>query len=192
MVSPRFRPSFRLDLSLPRDEAIKAVRTRVGQVVPANNWLGKGRWCEIHLPAADRRVWTPHLSLRLDHEPHGSSLFVRYAPRPEIWTLFVFGYAAVAFLVVLGAIFGYVQWASGEPAWGLWAVWVGIPLLVVFHLVSWIGQRLSAGQIEALADQLDRILEGLPVSGATGGAGPGENPDGPAGSVPRRRDPARG
>lgn len=172
MVSPRFRPSFRLRLPLPRDEAVKVLRSRVGQVVPANNWLGKGRWCEIHLPATQRRLWTPHLSLRLDHETDGSSLFVRYAPRPEIWTLFVFGYSAVAFLVVLGAIFGYVQWASGEGAWGLWAVWIGMPVLLVLHVLSWAGQRLSAGQIEALATQLDRVLEGLPV---TGQAGPGRD-----------------
>ena len=104
---------------------------------------------------------------------------MRYAPRPEVWTLFVFGYAAVAFLVILGAIFGYVQWASDETAWGLWAVWIGLPLLVSLHLVSWIGQRLSAGQIEELAQQLDQVLAGLPVS-----------EDG--GSTPPVRDPIRG
>lgn len=164
MAAARFRPSFRIRLSLPRDEAIKLLRSRVGQVVPANNWLGKGRWCEIHLPAGERRLWTPHLSLRLDHESDGSSLFVRYAPRPEVWTLFVFGYAAVAFLVLLGAVFGYVQWASDEAAWGLWAVWIGVPLLAALHLVSWVGQRLSAGQIDRLAGQLERVLEGLPVA----------------------------
>lgn len=173
MATPRFRPSFRVRLPLPRDEAIKLLRSRVGQVVPPNNWLGKGRWCEIHLPAAERRLWTPHLSLRLDHESDGSSLFVRYAPRPEVWTLFVFGYAAVAFLVLLGAVFGYVQWASGEAAWGLWSVWTGLPVLVLLHVASWVGQRLSASQIEQLAGQLERVLEGLPVTGPVGPA-PGE------------------
>lgn len=164
MAASTFRPSLRIPLSLTREEGIEAVRSRVAAVVPANNWIGKGRWCEIHLPSEEQRIWSPHVSLRLDHEDDGScSIFARFAPRPEVWTLFVFGYGAVAFLVLLGAVFGYVQWASDEAAWGLWAVWVGTPTLLLFHLASWTGQRLSAGQIETLRGQLHEVLEGLPV-----------------------------
>ena len=58
-------------------------------------WTGKGRWCEIHLPEEERKVWTPYLSIRADHEPEGSSLFARFAPRPEVWTSKVLVWLAV-------------------------------------------------------------------------------------------------
>jgi hypothetical protein len=124
---------------------------------------GKGRWCEIHLPVEEQKVWTPYLSIRADHEADGSSLFARFAPRPEVWTFFVFLYSAIAFLVLFGATFGYVQWASNEPAWGLWAVWLGVPALLAMHLASYVGQRLARTQTEELQRRFDEVVAELPV-----------------------------
>lgn len=108
-------------------------------------------------------MWTPYLSIRADHEPHGSSLLARFQPRPEVWTFFVFLYSAIAFFVVFGGVFGYVQWASGEPAWGLWAVWVGLPALVGMHVASYVGQRLARAQTQELQRRFDTVVAALPV-----------------------------
>jgi len=159
----RLRPVFKLRVDLPREEAIELLRTQLAQSRSRDCWKGEGRWCEIHLPEDEQRIWSPHLSLRLDHEESGSSIFGRFAPNPEVWTFFVFLYALVAFLALFGAIFGYVQWASDEPAWGLWAVWVGLPVLGLLHLVSYLGQRLGREQMAELKGRLDEVLEDLPV-----------------------------
>ena len=82
---------------------------------------------------------------------------------PEVWTFFMFVYSLVAFLVVFGGIFGYVQWASNEAAWGLWAIWIGIPVLGLLHLVSYLGQRKSQAQMWDLKTRLDEVTAGLPV-----------------------------
>jgi hypothetical protein len=159
----KLRPSFRVRVDLPRDEAIDSLRGKLASSRSADCWKGKGRWCEIHLPQEEQRVWSPHLSLRLDHEGDHSSIFARFAPKPEVWTFFMFLYVLVAFLVVFGGIFGYVQWASNESAWGLWAVWLGTPFLGLLHLASYIGQRLGEGQMQELQDRLEEVLEGLPA-----------------------------
>jgi hypothetical protein len=157
------RPSRRVHLALSREEAVESVREILRTTASAECWQGKGRWCEIHLPEDEQRVWTPYLSIRADHEAEGSSLFARFAPRSEVWTLFVFLYSAIAFFVLFGAIFGYVQWASGEPAWGLWAVWLGVPALLGMHLASYVGQRLARAQTEELQRRFDAVLARLPV-----------------------------
>ncbi len=121
--------------------------------------MSKGRWAELHVPPSDQRVWSPHLSIRLDGSADGCTLFGRFAPRAEVWTFFVFLYFGVAFLVVFGGIFGYVQWASDEPAWGLWSVWIGVPVLALLHLASAVGQRLGQEQMIELRSELDSVLE---------------------------------
>jgi len=159
----RLRPTFTLRLDLPREEAIQRLRSQLATSRSRDCWRGKGRWCEIHLPQEEQKVWTPHLSLRLDHEGEGSSIFGRFAPKPEIWTFFMFLYVLVLFIILFGATFGYVQWASNEPAWGLWAVWIGIPVLGLIHLAAYLGQRLGKAQMEELKSRLDEVVEGLPV-----------------------------
>ncbi len=173
MDSPaRLRPTFTVPLKLERGEAIERIREGLAASVPANRWLGKGRWAELHVPGDEQRIWSPHLSVRLDDldahhrsagQPEGtrSVLFARFAPRPEVWTGFIFLYAVVAFLALLGGIFGYVQWASGESPWGLWAVWLGVPLLVALHLGSRVGQQWSQDQMVELKSILDPVIEPL-------------------------------
>lgn len=197
METPHLRPTFVVPLRPPRDEAIAHIRARLNETVP-DRWIGKGRWAEIHVPGDERRIWSPYLSLRLDHregghhgfghlgsghahsgdqraQGHGHSpddagaaevgctLFARFAPRPEIWTGIVFLYAAIAFVAVLGGIFGYVQWASGESAWGLWAIWLGLPALGGIHLIGMIGRRLSRDQMLELRARMEPAIAEIRV-----------------------------
>lgn len=120
--------------------------------------MGKGRWAEIHVPGTERRIWSPYLSLRLDHpDPgtdHGSVLYARFAPRPEIWTGVVFLYSLLLFAAFFGGTFAYVQWASNEPAWGGWVALGGVIGIAAIHLAGAIGRRLSHDQMHELRDRL--------------------------------------
>jgi len=159
----RLRPTFRVDLTTDRDRAIEEIRDRLASDERfSGRWRGKGRWAEIHVPAAERRLWSPHLSLRLDaEEGAGCSLFGRFAPDPEVWTFFMFLYVAFAFAGVFGAVFGWVQRASGEPAWGFWIACAGAVVVGLIHLAGWLGQRLGQEQMRALRDELEGVLAGL-------------------------------
>jgi hypothetical protein len=154
------RPTFTRPLPWPRDEAVARLRAALADDPELiGRWQGKGRWAELHVPGTARRLWSPHLAVRLDDEEGGASLFGRFAPHPEVWTFFMFLYFGIVFLVVFGGILGYVQYASGEAAWGLWAVWLGAPALLLIHLASWIGQGLGQDQMADLARDLGRVLE---------------------------------
>lgn len=161
--APLLRPTFRIALTLPRDEAIEAIRAgftrRPGL---AGRWRGKGRWADLYVPEAERRLWSPYLSIRLDAEEEGCTLMGRFAPHPEVWTFFMFLYFLVAFLVLFGATLGYVQWASDERAWGLWAVWIGVPVMGLIHAASAVGARLGNAQMLELKGEMDGILQEVP------------------------------
>jgi hypothetical protein len=144
---------------MPREEAIEAVRAAlVRRQELSGRWRGKGRWAELYVPPSDRRIWSPYLSVRIDEEHTGSSLFGRFAPSPAVWTFFMFVYGAVAFLVVLGGVLAYVQWVSGEQVWALWPTWIGLPLLGALHGVSWLGQRLGRFQMIRLKAEIEDVL----------------------------------
>lgn len=170
----RMRPTFQLPLDGSRDEAVAAIRASLADDPElVGRWQGKGRWAEIHVPGAERRLWSPHLAIRIDEEDGRSSLFGRFAPHPEVWTFFMFLYFAVVFAVVFGGIFGYVQWVSSERPWGFWAVGIGVPVLLLLHLASWTGQRLGQEQMVRLRADLERVLErsGRPPSQPSASSG---------------------
>jgi len=164
MSSVRLRPTFTVTLRVDRASAIDHIRAGLAKDPRfAGRWRSKGRWAEIHVPHAVRRFWSPHLSLRIDENPGdgGCTLFGRFAPDPEVWTLFMFVYVGVAFLSVFGAVLGYAQWASGEAAWGLWGVWAGVPVLALIHMAGAVGQRLGQDQMASLKAEIDGVVKGL-------------------------------
>jgi len=166
MSAPGLRPTFTVKLHRDRESAIEEIRARLAADERfSGRWRGKGRWAEIHLPHIERRLWSPHLSIRLDEpddgQGDGCTLFGRFAPHPEVWTFFMFLYFGIAFIVVFGGTFGYVQWASNEPAWALWSVWIGVPLMALIHLAGRVGQRLGHDQMVELKGELEDVIEGL-------------------------------
>jgi len=153
------RPTFTVPLALSREHAIEALRAAfVAREELSGRWRGKGRWAELYVPDNERRLWSPYLSVRVDEEDEGCSLFARFAPHPAVWTFFMFLYGGIATLVVFGATFGYVQWASGTPAWALWSIWIGVPALLLLHGVSWMGKRLGRFQMIRLKAELEEAL----------------------------------
>lgn len=166
MSTVRLRPTFRLAIEMGRDDAIERIRSGLSEDERfAGRWRGKGRWADIHVPHDQRRLWSPHLSLRLDDEGRGRcTLFGRFAPHPEVWTFFMFLYVAAWFGAVFGAVLGYVQWVSNEAAWGLWAALASSVVVGLIHGAGALGQRLGRAQMISLKGELDELLAGLPVT----------------------------
>ena len=166
--APLLRPVFTRPLGMPRGDAVASIRARLAATPGLEGrWRGKGRWAELYIPEPERRIWSPYLSIRLDEEPSGCTLFGRFSPVPEVWTFFMFLYVLVAFIVLFGATLAYVQWASDERAWGLWAIWIGVPVLGLIHAASAVGARLAQEQMRRLREEMDGVLAAVPglVSG---------------------------
>lgn len=175
MKPPKIRPTFTIRLAASADEVMTTLRGRLQESEYADCSKSKGRCADLFLEKSERRVWSPYLTIQVEPTEDGSMVRGRYAPHPEVWTLFVFLYAVVGFLALMGLMLGFVQWQSGLVPWGLWGCYVGIPGFFLLYLISAAGQRLSAHQMEKLRGRMEHLLEGL-QEGDTSPMGASEEP----------------
>ena len=159
MATAKLRPTFTLDLSVPADEAIRRIRLVLAETDLSDSTISAGRCAEFFVDDVDRRLWSPYLSVYIEPRAEGSLLRGRFSPRPDLWTPLMFVYILTLFVMLFGAVLGYVQWASSEAAWGFWFVPGGLALLGSLHLASVVGQRKGASQMEELRRRLDRVLD---------------------------------
>ena len=164
MNRPRIRPTFSISLTPDADTAMAILRERLKGAAYAECSRSKGRCADFFVDEAERRLWSPCLSVQVEPAEGGSLLRGRFGPHPELWTLFMFLYAGVGFLAVMGLMLGFVQWQSGMDAWGFWGAGVGFPGMGALYAVSVTGQRLSAHQMELLKERIDWLLGGLVVA----------------------------
>lgn len=168
MNPPRIRPTFSISLAPDADSAMATLRERLKGTEYEECSRSMGRCADFFVRDAERRVWSPCLSVQVEPAGEGSLLRGRFGPHPELWTLFMFLYAAVGFLAVMGLMLGFVQWQSGMDAWGFWGAYLGFPGLGALYAVSATGQRLSAHQMEALRERIGDLVEGLELPSGAG------------------------
>lgn len=158
MASAKLRPTFTIGLPLPAPEAMARIRLALQSERLVRSSSSAGTTAEFFVPREQRRMWSPHLSIQVEAEGHESVLRGRYSPRPDIWTMVMFCYFLFAFVALFGAALGYVQWASGDTAWGLAAALLGLAAMGGLHLMSMIGQRLGADQMKELRAHLEEVV----------------------------------
>ena len=93
-----------------------------------------------------------------DSRVDGSLLKGRFAPHPNVWTLYLFLAFGLGFALLVGTTWGYAQWATDRTPWAL----ASVPVVLVFGLLlyvsSQVGQRLGAEQMDHLRDALDELV----------------------------------
>ena len=116
---------------------------------------------ELTLQGERSRIWSPQLACLVAPRPDGAPgalLKARFGPHPQIWGLYLAGYATSAILTAGLLILGLVQIWLGESPWALWAA----PLAMLITALTWgaafVGQGLGAGQMHDLRRFLDDAL----------------------------------
>lgn len=122
----------------------------VGSITKRHAW--------IHMQDEDRRFWSPTLDLSLDEVPEGTVLRGRFGPHPNVWTMFIFIYAALGLLSLLAAIYGMAQLTLDRPPWAL-AASAGLAALIGFvYGAAFIGEGLGSQQMTQISIFLDRTI----------------------------------
>lgn len=85
----------------------------------------------------------------------------RFGPHPSVWTMYMSGYAAVMFSVLIALAFACGQWAMGHAPLALWVLPVSALATVVLYYLSQIAQDLSHDQMHELQDFIQHRLDEL-------------------------------
>lgn len=160
MLFTSLRPTFELHLPYPCD----AVNRHVQEVLKGSEWSNHcqsfDRYSELHVPKAEIRYWSPHLSLHLDDDDAGGTRVLgRFAPRQEVWTLVWFLYLALAFIAFFSSIFVFSIWWLGKSSWMGVVPLLAIAGIATLHLVSRIGQQWSSDQMLQLRIECDLLFQ---------------------------------
>ena len=158
MTARLVRPRFDIELGSGPDEVMGVVRDRLPDC-PHCTGMSVGRHAELFVPDAERRVWSPWLSVTAHERETGTVLSGRFAPHPSIWTLYLFCSFALGFALLVGTTWGYAQWATERTPWALMTVPIVFALGFLLYLASQVGQRLGADQMDHLQDALGELIK---------------------------------
>jgi hypothetical protein len=160
MTAPAVRPRIELELADDPDRVMAALRSRL-RACPRCTGVSVGRHAELFVPEAERRVWSPWLSVTAEENAVGGSVLRgRFSPHPHVWTLYMFLAFGLGFALLVGVTWGYAQWAMGETPWALVSLPLGAAGLAALYLASLVGQRLGADQMSRLEAALLELVGG--------------------------------
>ncbi|MFY0675052.1 MAG: hypothetical protein JXQ87_16745 [Bacteroidia bacterium] len=149
--SLRARPRFRRYLKANQNDVleqfdlgIKASGTLTGSVATHH--------VSIRVPKSEEHFWSPQLGVVVEEHPKGTLIRGLYGPKPGIWTMFIFFYAAFGAATLAMLFWGLSQWQIGAYPWALWFVPGGILTIGGIYLLTQFGQKLGY-------DQMDKIHE---------------------------------
>lgn len=153
------QPTFTMSVPDSADTALAKLRRAIRAPEFGGLAESAGPCLDFKIARAERRLWSPHLSVQLSDQADGAELYCRFSPRPEIWTGVMMTYFAAAFVLFVAAVYGYVQWFLGSPPWALVAIPCAAVAIAGLHGASLVGQQLSADQMLLLRSRLDRAVE---------------------------------
>ncbi|WP_338392083.1 hypothetical protein [Fulvitalea axinellae] len=104
----------------------------------------------LKVPLEDRHFWSPQLSLTLTEDNGETLIKGRYGPKPSVWTLFAFGYAALGILTLFIGMYGLSTWSLGMDSSALWWIPALVGLAVLLYLSAQAGQKIGAEQMFTL------------------------------------------
>lgn len=158
MTVPEIRPTFEIVTGLSVVEAMRRLRRAISGPGAAAVGCTATHHAELYIPEPARRPWSPWLSLELEEAPTGCLVRGRFSPHPAVWTLYMFLWFALGFAVLVGASWGYAQWATDSRPWALASLPVAAAAAAALFAVSLVGQRLGRHQmVELRAVVLDAL-----------------------------------
>lgn len=154
----RLRPTFDIHVDQPKAAIIEKLTFLQNKAAEKSLFLMFGEYGELHLPANEHRLWSPHLSFYISETNLKTTVHGRFAPRIDVWTVVWITYLVLLFTAFFGAVLGFSQWTLGEVAWGMWVAVVALVLWLSLFVIANIGQQWSSDQMQLLRNQLETLL----------------------------------
>lgn len=160
------RPRFRVEVPYSPEEILKKIRAKLSSDTAECKGKAVHGFASFRVHETERHYWSPQLSVMIEELENGEGSLLRglYGPAPNVWTMFVFFYSALGFLLLVVLLIGTSNLSLDEPATVLWWAPVLVVLLLSTYLVSFFGQKLGHDQMESLHTFLEECL-GMDILG---------------------------
>jgi len=165
MADLKMRPRFAVEVSCDAQTVVRSLEERIEDVDPPLEGTFSPAHCVLQIPVGRRYFFSPELDLTFEptHSQEGWPGGVRvrclFAPRPSVWTGFVFVYVVLALSGLAGGLYGIAQLSLGEPPWSLLVPVVALAVIALVYGSTFIGRGLASTQMYELRRYLDACLE---------------------------------
>jgi len=174
-------PTRTLTVDLPVDAVIARLGAWLDAEVCPFAGHHRGPHFELSFRPEARRLWSPVLTVEVRVAPNagpslgpegvapegpaaaGAEIFGRFNPSHGIWTGYMLGSLSLVTIIVGALVWAFAEFTLGRPPHALWAVPVCVVVLGVMWSLSAAGQRLAAGEMDALWAALAEPLATTPV-----------------------------
>jgi len=149
-VFTQVRPRFQLespDSIIELTEKIKIGLSKENAI--CKGWISDN-YGTLFLPVEEQHYWSPYLNLNLEPTEKGTLINGLYGPRPSVWTMFVFFYALIFFIIFVIGIIGLSNILLHKSVLILWWIPVLIVVFLSLYLVAFFGQKLGHNQMVIL------------------------------------------
>jgi hypothetical protein len=155
----RIRPRIKVRTSLSCEDINQRIRglLRSGDAT-CEGQSTKG-FATIYPPKEDQHYWSPQLTITVEEDEEGNLVRGLYGPKPSVWTMFVFFYAAIGFATMIILMIGLSLWSLGSSATILWLVPVLVFLFLTLYLVAYFGQKLGHKQMGNIHRFMEECLD---------------------------------
>jgi hypothetical protein len=156
----RIRPRIYTETLLTPEEVNQRIRKQLREECTLCSGESTRGYATICPPEEDQHFWSPQLTITLDtDEDNKTRIRGLYGPKPSVWTMFVFFYAAIGFAIMIISMIGLSYWSLGKPATILWLVPILLLIFLSLYLVAYFGQRLGHKQMTNLHRFIERCLD---------------------------------
>jgi hypothetical protein len=162
MLLRRPRPRFVLDLPMSAADAMDRIEAHLArQAATCGGMIARNHGhVDLRMPQADRRFFSPHLSMEITDLTDRQACRVNalIGPNPSVWTFFAFAMLGLLTALAFALTFGLVQVMLEESPWALWLSGGVVLLIGATYGLSRFGQHLAAPQTVVLRHFLEGAL----------------------------------
>ena len=159
MTSFRIRPKFEVPVEKKSEEIVRILEHSLElSEHPFDSVEFPGHYI-LRIKKENQHYWSPQLNLIFEDDDTGCLILGRYEPHPNVWTLFLLLYLAIAILILFISILGLTRINLGMEAKILWILPVLGVMALGMYLVSQIGQKLGAEETFDIHHFVETSLE---------------------------------
>lgn len=149
----RLRPRFEFEIPCQPQQALSSFQLRLKQPeCPFTGRIIQERHIILRMRPSERHYWSPILSVDAHDHANGTLLRGYFGPHPNVWSFFVALYSAIAFVTLLGLMYGLSQWMIQTPPLALLALPAGLGMAAGVNGIATLGQRFAQAQMLQLRD----------------------------------------